>query len=87
MRGVFIVAVALGLAACQPADGYDSRTAIESGGTNVPGVRVVGLANDGDGNDVSKFCDAGRAVYIVDGNSMDAGSGIAVVANAPECAQ
>ena len=86
MRKTIIVAVgllALLTTACQPAAG----TAAERGLGNVPGASVIWLASDGAGNDVSKFCDAGRAVYVADGYLGEAGPGLHVVDNAPECAQ
>jgi len=50
-------------------------------------AQVLWIADDGQGNDVAKFCDAGRAVYVVDGSStvVNVSPAIAVVPGAEEC--
>lgn len=46
---------------------------------------VVWVGHDGLGNDVSKMCDVGRAIYVVDGSDYRAGAAVAVVVDAAEC--
>ena len=84
MKKILMIAALIGVAGCQPAT-ETNTTAVASGGTNVPGASVIWLASAGNRNHAYKFCDAGRAVYVIDGYGE--ATSVAVVASAPECAQ
>lgn len=72
MRRLALITAVLALGACTPDNPPD-----------VPEMERIG--RDDFMNDVSKICDNGRAVYVMDArNGRDA---MVVVSDAPECAQ
>ena len=73
MRVILIIGAALALAACQPA----SPPPADAVDSNAYTIGNVGLST------AAKFCDSGRAVYVVDGYNSPA---VHVVPDAPECA-
>lgn len=74
----------LATAACVPAPETGPVQTTESP-VSSQGVKAVRIA-DYRLADVGKFCDAGRAVYVAQTSSSGA-TALAVVENAPECAQ
>lgn len=72
-RTSLVFAAAALLAGCQPVP--TERPNAPAPTTSA--TRTVGLPNQ-----VFKFCDLGRAVYVFDGHKQ---GGIAIVENAPEC--
>jgi len=80
-RATAVIAT-LALAACQPTPAATSSGRVIPEGV-APGADVTWIADDRLGNDVSRLCDQGRAIYVIDGFQS---VGVAVVENAPECA-
>lgn len=72
MRYLVILAAALALAACHPVPEQNERPAPAA--TRTSGAKVA--------QRVYKYCDMGRAVYVMDEVYAAA---IAIVENAPEC--
>lgn len=81
MKKILLLGAGLILAACQPgSEGYVDDTGAPINPSPAP--TSVWVGRDAWKNDVSKFCDEGRAVYIADAYS---GVAMAVIADAAEC--